>query len=343
MEEQIDLYEILHKIKGIARRISAHKGAILSLATINLAIATGVILKSPEEFESQVRLIMNDRGAGAMRLPGLAALSIQGTANRANDNAITPDLYPTLASTLDFKIAVAETPLYFVSRKKKLSGIQFFSESTKESSQIIFAEELIKHQDDYLGTVNRIAERFSVTIEENGAILRVTGRMPDRTAAADLAQKTAKILTNKIAEIESRKARAYFNFMQSQQIAAKEAYERKQVEYAAFNDRNRVILTAKPQIERERLQRDYDIAYETYKQIKTELEQARIRLNQEIPLFTQLESPIVPNGNVSPKTLQIYLYSIVATIILAGLGILISEYAIDRRDEKDTAGNQTLN
>ena len=186
-----------------------------------------------------------------------------------------------------------------------------------------------KYDQSYLLLVGKLASRLSVSMDKKTGILVISGKMPDRYAAADLVRVSADRLMQRIIEYESQKAGQNFRFVNEQYLQAKGRYERAQRELASFSDRNRALMSATSQIDRDRLQREYDIAFEVYQQFSRELEQARIKMNQDTPVFTVLDQVTVPNIKASPNRPRIVFFALfigfLAGVIPVGLRHLLPQ------------------
>jgi uncharacterized protein involved in exopolysaccharide biosynthesis len=149
-----------------------------------------------------------------------------------------------------------------------------------------------------------------ISIDRKTSVITINGTMPDPYAAADLVRVTSSRLMEEIIKYESRKAGEQFMFVNQQYGQAKNRYERAQREIALFADQNRSLMSAVSRINQERLQREYDISFEMYQQFSRDLEQARMKMNQDTPVFTVLERVSVPNDRVSPRRVRILLFSV---------------------------------
>ncbi len=308
---------------------------------IGLIIAFG----SPVEYAASMRLLPYRGGGGSAGLSGLAGLAGIRLPNGANDQTITADLYPEVAKSLDFLIPVAETPLRFSTLDRQVSTIEYLRDIRRPSVIEVIAsysiglprrllsianpaqdneveqpkgpletvaERLVVRQYDqsYLYLLETLSTRLSVSSNKKTAIITISARMPDRYAAADLVRVSADRLMKRIIEYESRRAGESFRFVNEQYMQANVRYERAQRDLATFSDRNRTLMSATAQIERDRLQRDYDIAFEVYQEVSRELEQARIKMNQDTPVFTVLDQVTVPNTRTSPNRKSIMVFSL---------------------------------
>ena len=89
-----------------------------------------------------------------------------------------------------------------------------------------------------------------------------------------------------------------------------------QLALAIFTDKNRETQSATAQIEAQRLQSEYGIAAQIFGNFSSQLEQAKIQLNRDTPIFTVLESITIPNVKSSPRREQIIIVSILFGIFL---------------------------
>jgi len=348
-EDVISLAEIIAISKRFGRRIWSERGMIARRVGLAGLVGAFIAFGSPEEYSASVRLLpyKGGGGAGAAGLSGLAGLAGIRLPAGAGDVTITADLYPEVVKSLDFRIAVAETPLRFSTLNRRVSTIEYFRKIQKPAiTEIVTAYSIglprrvlswfsqsesnagvretqsadtatiRKYDQEYLTLVGKLGRRLKISTDKKTGIVLVTGKMPDPYAAADLVTVSADRLMGRIIEYESRKAADNFRFANEQHQQARIRYERIQRELAAFSDRNRALMSATSQIERERLQREYDIAFEVYQQFSRELEQTRIKMNQDTPVFTVLDQVIVPNTRASPHRLVIVASSLLLGALL---------------------------
>lgn len=339
---------------------------------IGLIIAFG----SPVEYSASMRLLpyRGGGGGGGAGLSGLAGIAGIRLPAGGNEQTITADLYPEVAKSLDFRIAVAETPLRFSTVDRPVSTIEYFRDIRRPSATEVIASYSIglpgrllaffnsddsvdtsepkanrttaaestavrQYDQSYLSLVGKLESRLSVSTDKKTPTLVIAAKMPDRLAAAELVRISADRLMQRIVEYESQKAGQTFRFVNEQYLQAKARYERLQRELATFTDRNRALMSATSQIDRDRLQRDYDIAFEVYQQFSRELEQARIKMNQDTPVFTVLDQVTVPNIRTSPNRPKIMFVALLLGMVagLAQLGIrhILRVSTIERADTHD--------
>lgn len=347
--QEMSLAEIYAELKSFARTVWGERRMIARLTAIAGVLGLFLALASPEEFSAKTRVLPYRSGAGAIGgLSGLAGLAGIRLPAGAADQTITADLYPEVAKSQDFRIAVAETPIYFSTLGKSATTIEFFrtlydkpltellvtysvglpgeilsmlrSQSAPAGPSALpdSAPRLTSYDRKYMKLVRTMDKRLAVNIDKRTSIITITAMMPDPYAAADLVRVTSDLLMARIIDYESRKAGEQFRFVSEQFEQAKRRYELAQRERAVFDDRNRTLMRATAQIERDRLQREYDLAFEVYQQLSRELEQARLKMSQDTPAFTVLEQVTVPSERSSPRRARMLL---VALFLGAAVGV----------------------
>jgi uncharacterized protein involved in exopolysaccharide biosynthesis len=105
-------------------------------------------------------------------------------------------------------------------------------------------------------------------------------------------------------------------------VLAKTRYERSQAALAQFDDRNRSLDKATAQIPRDRLQREYEVAFNIFQQLSLEVEQARIKKSQDTPVFSVIQEASVPHRRSSPLRGAIILLSAMLGALGAGAWII---------------------
>ena len=337
----MSLAELYAELNSFARTVWAERRMVARLTAIAGALGLFVALASPVEYSAKTRVLPYRSGAGAIGgLSGLAGLAGIRLPAGAGDQTITADLYPEVAKSQDFRIEVAETPIYFTTLGRSATTIEFFrtlydrpllellvaysvglpgeilamlrSQGAEPGTGALpdSVPRLKSYDRDYMKLVRIMDKRLAVNIDKRTSIITITAMMPDPYAAADFVRVTSDLLMTRIIDYESRKAGEQFRFVGEQFEQAKRRYELAQRELARFDDRNRSLMRATSQIERDRLQREYDLTFEVYQQLSRELEQARLKMSQDTPAFTVLEQVTVPSERSSPRRARMLLVSL---------------------------------
>jgi hypothetical protein len=356
-DDEISIAQLIQIGRDLSRIIWDERlrvGTVIAMAvSIGLVISFG----AQTEYTASTKILPYRLGGGVSGFSSLAGLAGVRLPQGAIDPTIPADLYPEVVKTLDFRAAVAETPIRFSSLPEPVTPMHYFREIAKPSMAETIAKysiglprtmlsAIIQQQDPetlsvadsgrnirrydnaYLGVIDGLGDRIIATSDKKTGILLVSARMPDSYAAADLVRVASDHLMRRIIKYDSQKASEAFRFLDEEYQKAKDRYENAQRNLAEYSDRNRAQVSATAQINRDRLQREYDIAFEIYGQFSREREQARIKMNQDTPAFTILEQITVPNRKSSPRRWSILLISSFLGTLTALTILFIRRYLI---------------
>ncbi len=341
---EIDLLEIINLVWS--KRIF-----ILKIVCVFLVLGFLVAFTSRIEFEASCKLLPEIQEATIPDLGGLGGLAgITGLNFNSKTSTITPELYPELISSLPFVEELINYPVYFQGHDTTITSLEFFKYYAPKS--------LIRVVGDYtIGLPNKIkkyfrsesiatktegdikkfspeewliynsfSERFSITVDNETGIVRIKSEMPDARASAEITVFVVEILTTEITKYKTEKAKRNLKFIEERYNEAKDNYEEKQDRLARYEDANRNITGSIFQAEYKRLQNELDIAFEVYKSLATQLENAKIKVKEETPVFTVIEPVTVPLYKTKPQRKIIIAISLVLGIFFGVSFIIVRDY-----------------
>jgi len=182
-------------------------------------------------------------------------------------------------------------------------------------------QNVIKLDGQEIGAIGKLRQRIETTIEDNG-MLRVSATMPDPYAAAQVTELSVDFLTNYLIEYKTEKSKSNLAFLEEQYEQAQIKYFRTQQRLAQFRDRNSNIVSARAQTELERLENENQLTYQVYQGLAQQLEQARITVQEETPIFKVLEPVQIPLSASSPnRELIIFIFTFLG--IFTGFAIAV--------------------
>jgi hypothetical protein len=164
-------------------------------------------------------------------------------------------------------------------------------------------EPLLALNRSQIGVINQLKGRINV--QSSGSIINVNVRMPDPMAAAALTKVTVNYLTDYIIKYKTEKVRSDLKFVQERYEEAKERFVLAQNELASFRDRNMNVVSARARTEEQRLQNEFDLAFSVYNSLAQQLEQSKIKVQEERPVFSVLEPVQVPINSTEPSMSKI--------------------------------------
>ena len=342
--------ELVRELLAFGEAVWLDRRRMRRALAITLPVGLVLAFGCQEEFTASTELLPYRSGLSTGGLSSLANLAGIRLPTGVADQTITADLYPVIAHTLDFQLSVAETPLRFAATNQRVSMVRYLREHRGVVGKAgaflsgvrnavgsallggprrgpVTANDsggspLQAYDREYLNLVRQLDERLVVRYDRRTSVISITGEMPDPYAAADLVQTGSQLLMERIIDYEARKAGEQLQFIEGQYRQSRTRYDEAQRNLAVFEDRNRMLVSAVAAIERERLQREKDVAYQVVQELTTALEQARIKKQQDTPVFTVLEHVVVPNQHSRPKRTVILLLAGVVGVAFGTIGVL---------------------
>lgn len=159
-----------------------------------------------------------------------------------------------------------------------------------------------------LSVIAHLANR--IEFEERNGLLLIRARMPDAYAAADLARVATEQLMNELIRFEIRKTEDQLQFLEEEYELSRERFEYSQLALAEFLDRNQGNLSATARIQEQRLQNDLDLAFSIYSNWTRQVENTRVQLREDTPIYTVVDPVRVPSRPASPDPVSALLLSL---------------------------------
>lgn len=314
----------------------------------------------PKEFTTTVKLApeTTDATSKMSNLGGLAAMAGIDLGSASGQDALSPNLYPDIVHSTPFllelfpeKVTDKEkkytTTLYdyiaghqrfawwSILMKAPLKGIaalrSFFS-GNEENDGDLNPFQLTHKQEDVLKTYASASP--SMSIKNTSRYSRCQHARP-----ADLSRRGAQYrdkvtdLYHTLPDAESKERSGIYRKVLKE---SRSAYYKAQQAYAAFEDGNKNIISASYRTEQERLRNEMTLTFNVYNTLAQKLEQDKLRVQEQTPVYTIIEPATVPLKASSPKKLLI----LVAFIFLAFIGgcgyLIIKEYAIPPSPRSET-------
>lgn len=344
-EEMMELRGFLGRLGVILRkqRRSIQRGMLLGLLS---AVVWGI--GTAPVYQAHMRLVpYRSTSMAAGGLSGLAGLAgVRLGTGSVGDVTITSEIYPEVGNTLDFLLAVSQSTIATSTSESLQSvdeaiaderGLWSFgsqglprgqddaTDSTPAAGPVIprpgVPHQLLALDVARQARLESLRDRLTISFDKKTGIITLSGWMSDPVAAAALVQVTSDRLTERVVAIEVQKATEQLLFIERQYGRARDRYDAAQAALAEYEDRNRSSSSARGQIERDRMQREREIAFELFQQVSREREQALIKKNQDTPVFAVLEQVMIPTERSQPKVLGVVGRGV-------GLGVLFSLLAI---------------
>ena len=334
--QEIDLVEL-------AKRLWEERKFLLKCCGVAIVVGLVVAFSIPKEYSTTVKLApeTSDPSKKMSNLGDLAAMAGINMNSPSGADAISPDLYPDVVQSIPFlldlfpveltnekgsfsaslydymdthqKSAWWQTPFKLLGTVKKI-----FSEKEETNSTELSAFRLTKEQSDVIADLQK---RIFVFVDNKTFVITVTVRMQDPLISADITQVVLKNLQGYITNYRTQKAKQDLEFTEKVFGEARESYYKAQRAYAAFEDANKNIVSASYRTEQERLKNEMTLTFNVYNTLAQKLEQNKLRVQEQTPVYTVIQPATVPLQAASPKK-SLILIGFVFLALFGGISYL---------------------
>ena len=163
---------------------------------------------------------------------------------------------------------------------------------------------------------------IDVTVDARKKNISLSFTMDNPEISYKILKLGTKILQEMIIDIKIGKAKEELSFLQSRHDELKLNYELTQKKLADFNDRNKSIGTSISKIDLDNLNSEYNLAYNMYSQISLKLENQKLAVKKNTPIFTVIKPIIYPYERNFPNRKAIVFLFVFLGLTLALFNIL---------------------
>jgi uncharacterized protein involved in exopolysaccharide biosynthesis len=353
-EDEIDLIQLAKTLwKG-------RKTVIISVA-ISSVIGIAVALLSPKAFTVSTTMVpqVSSNQSSLGGLSSLAAMAGFNLDMGGGDGSLSPLIYPQIVGSVPFLLELMNTPFTFSEAEKKVTIFHYFTEISKPGVlsivkkytiglpfvilKAIRGEKEIQKINDKSSLLSLTEEQekirkllsanISLAANINEGYLTLTVTMPEALTAAEVGTKAQEMLQRHITDFKIAKAVDQLRFIEERYEEKKAEFEEAQQNLAAYRDRNKNVSSAVARTGEERLQSEYNIAFNVYNELAKQLEQARIQVKEDTPVLSIIKPVVVPVEKSKPKRAMILVIWIFLGGIV-GVGIVFGKHYITTIREK---------
>ncbi|WP_319502299.1 Wzz/FepE/Etk N-terminal domain-containing protein [uncultured Draconibacterium sp.] len=343
-EDEIDLI-------ALAKTLWDSRKFIIITVAIFMVLGVAVALLTPKEYTASTTVVPQISDTST-KLGGLSSLAAMAGFNlndmTGGSNQLSPMVYPQILNSVPFQLELMNTPLLFPGQKDSLSIYTYYTEVKKTG----FLEGLKKYTIGLPGVIIKaikgeqvtndsmtsdfsssgyitlteeqdkvremLSEKVNLDVNDKDGFLTLSSSTIDADLAAQVTQKALQLLQRYITTYKIEKASAQLKFIEERYNDNKAEFEKAQAALAEFRDKNKNVTSALARTQEERLQSDYQLAFDVYSGLAQQLEQARIQVKEDTPVFSVLKPVTVPlNDNTSGLTTLI-IYTFLGGIVAVG-------------------------
>lgn len=345
-EDEIDLIELV-------KTIWDHRKTIYKFVIIGAAFGLLVALLSPKEYVSYATLMPeysteNQRGTSSLLRQYGGLIGLSGSTYNSSSNAIRVDLYPQIVQSLTFQEKLARQEFYFPEEDTSVSLNDYFMQIKspgffgylvsytvglpgkiisvflpKQSNGVNsrLNDDIIYLTKNEMSVIENLRARVSANLDEESGTISVSAKMPNPIVAANVTKYTIEELTEYLIEYRTEKVLRDLKYIEEQLVKAEDRFKNAQLTLAEFRDSNQGNLTARARTEEQRLQSEYDIAFNVYNTLTQQYEEAKLKVQEETPVFKVLQPVQVPVNDQTSGSMILFVF-ILLSLIMSVLWIL---------------------
>lgn len=304
VEKEIDLVEQIGRL-WLCRRF------IVLVALLFLVVGCVVALLLPKEYRAWCEVVPQTTSSTQIsNLSSLAALAGINLARIEEESVLSPYIYENIFTSVAFRKSLLQTEVYSLRDGGRVTLFDYFLRGAKvrnDNPQLPndYATniDIVSHAD--YTCLRELEKRVALILDDRRGYLQLSALMPEPLLAAEVAQAALGLLQRYIMRLKTEKVQSNLEFVQERYDEARHKFEQIQTLRASFRDANRNTTRYAAQTTLERLDAEYSLAMNIYSELAMQLEQARIKVKEEIPLLTVISPVTIPFRKDKPRRMII--------------------------------------
>lgn len=348
-EEGIDIIALLKSLWEGRKTIIICTGVF-----IVLGLVAALTMKRTYSV-STVMVPQISSGGRSSSLSSLASLAGINLSSGSSGEELSPLIYPQIVSSVPYLRELINTPLHYAEVDTAVSMFTYSTEIAKPTVMgsirkytiglpgvILGAirgkkEPLVLPTDgaeeggmkpllvdeDEEGVLKAVGDAVSLSVDSKNGYLTLTVDGTEPIMTAELALKAQQLLQEEVTRFRVEKSQSELEYIQARYDEVKKETELYQEQLASVTDRSQDVTTTRARIGRDRIQSKYNLSNSIFTDIAKQLEQAKMQVKKDTPVFTIIQPVAVPTqpSNSRAKTLIIWTF----LGIVLGCGIVLGK------------------
>ena len=260
-----------------------------------------------------------------------------------------PTLYPQVVNGVPFRLDLLSSKIdinnksilvkdYFLNNNSSINLFETIKKYTiglpslilssfKDESEILDESIIYSITKEDRGLFEKINNNLSLSINEKEGFITISYTDINKKVAAQITQIAQNLLQEKIIEFKNMSSKEMLDFALKQYTEKKDSYEKLQDERALFVDKNINISSSLFQNKLSRLDSEVNILESIVQQLASQVEQAKLQVNKDTPVFTTIQPVTIPYERSAPKRSLIVIVFVFLGLVLSIGFVLIKEPA----------------
>ena len=346
-EDQLNIVALTSKV-WVGRKFVIKSAVIATVIGILTAISTPNVYTASSMFTPNTSSGSPADASGLKGLASLAGINIGSMTESSNE--ISPMLYGKILESYTFKKELLEAPLknleevsslrdyfenesssssssffgtvkaYTIGLPSKIIG-WFKSKSTESSIQSVEGLNTIsKEEFKYFKVIDKM---LTLIVNDKEGYLEITATSKLPQLSAQLVKNGENILQNQIIAIKTKSSLELLAYLEEQYILKNKLLIEAQDNLANFKDRNFNISRSSFSNTQTRLETELQIATSVFQNVVTQLEQVKLQVAKDTPVFSFLKPVVVPiEKSSTSRTLTVIIWLFLGMVM--SIGYLLS-------------------
>ena len=343
MEQNHNQQQIID-LSRIAKTLWQKRRTFLKVWILTFVLSCIWILPQPRYYTSEVKLapeMSGDQGLGG--LSGIASSFGFDIGGASGQDAIYPSLYPELFESPEFLVGLYGIHVttkegdvstdYFTYMKKhqkknmltwpyryvmgKIKALFTEEDKTPRANGASGINPFMMNSKDY-GLMLKIMSQIKCSTDKQTSVITINVKDQDPLVCAIMADSVKQHLQKFIIQYRTSKAHEDVAHFQHMRDSAEYEYNIAMNRYSRFCDTHRDVILQTYQSQRDKLESDLTLKQNSLSAMETQLQSAKLKLQEKTPAFTTLKSATVPIKPSAPKRVLFVLGMLIMVTIVAG-------------------------
>ena len=313
--DEIDIIDLLKKLYN-SRKIIIYTTIIFSI----IGIAFAFLL--PLKYNSTTVFITQNQETRSTSLSGVANLVGINLGSQNYGNEIPLSLYPKIFSTPQFKRGLLHE---FIDMNNSIKLHEYISNKYNLdtiNNEISNDIRVSKTEESMFEIINSITQ-LSVNLDDG--FVTISTNIDNAEHSAIISKKSREILQSIIIKNRIEKANQTLKFTEEQLQIKRKEFEDIQSKLSLFKDTNLNIVNNSYLSEQSELEAEFEIINSVVIELSKQVEEAKIQVKRDSPIFSTIKEVTIPNKRSSPKRKIIVLTFIVIGFLSSTIFVLTKD------------------
>lgn len=295
---EINLVDLIKKLIK-SRKLILYSSLIFSLIGVLVAFI------SPIKYSSNTVFIPQNQEVSSSSLSGVASLVGINLGGGSYGTEIPLSIYPQILESVKFKRLLLDKVIDekndFTLKSFIIDYYSIKKDDDEDSSGLV----MTKLEEECFEILSD--EILSVSVNQKDGFVSIDAKLSVADYSARVAKFSREILQKIIIENKIESARQNLIFSEKQLIEKKIEFDELQSKLAYFSDSNLNAVNSFVINEKDKLEAEFQIINSVVTELSKQVEQAKLQVTKDTPVFSTIREAVIPNNRTSPKRTQLVL------------------------------------